>query len=104
MKCLKKIFPIFCALLPILLLWGVVLYAMFSLFVPAPGGMYSRGSEWMDIRGEKVSVRRYEKLQSRLPDTHILWDVPIGEKRYDSESTVVYVGEFSEADTSTIAR
>lgn len=103
MKTIKNGVSILCALLPILLLCGVVLYALFSLFVPGPSGMYSRDSERLDIRGEKVSVRQYERLQKRLPDTHILWDVPIGPERYDSESTVIHVRELSLEDVPNFA-
>ena len=103
MNHLKKFFPVACSLLPILLLLGCLFYIVFSLFIPAPGGMYSPDSTQLDLRDQKLTIRQYQRLQEKLPDTHIRWNVPIGNTRIDSDSVVVHVTELSENDIPSFA-
>ena len=103
MKNMKKLFSVVCGFLPIVLLLGCLLYIAFSLFVPGPGGMYSPDSTQLDMRQETLTVRKFQRLQNKLPDTKILWRVPIGDNRYDSESTTLYVENFTARDIPSFA-
>lgn len=43
----------------------------------------------LDIRGADVSTELYDQLHTALPNCQILWSVPIGESRIDSQVTQV---------------
>ena len=100
MKSSKKLIPILCGCLPLVLTLVFVLYALGTLFVPGPGGFYSRGRDQLDLRQQVLTVERYQRLQKRMPDTRIRWNVPLGDGCYDSDTAVLYPGEFSPEDVS----
>ena len=103
MKYMKKLLPILCGLLPILLLAGFLVFLVSTLFIPGPGGLYSPDSTQLDMRDQKLSVRQYQRLQEKLPDTEIRWNVPIGDTRVDSNSIIVHVTQLSEKDIPSFA-
>lgn len=45
----------------------------------------------LDIRGCEVSANRYKEIKDALPDCEILWSVPLGNKRFDSNTESVSV-------------
>ena len=79
---------------------SLVYIAMNYTFVM--GTLYPKG-EPIDLRGKNVSVRKYNEVVSRHPDDPVLWDVPIGEGRYDCLSTAIAVGDFPEKDVENFA-
>lgn len=38
--------------------------------------LYSKDLAQLDLRGQQISVKQYEKFRSKLPNCEILWDVP----------------------------
>ena len=38
---------------------------------------YPRTEATLDLRGQELPVARFEKLQKKLPDCEILWDLPL---------------------------
>ncbi|HWQ06645.1 MAG TPA: leucine-rich repeat domain-containing protein [Feifaniaceae bacterium] len=40
----------------------------------------------LDLRGNPISIESYETLATALPDCDILWSVPIGDERVDSDT------------------
>lgn len=43
--------------------------------------------ENLDIRGINITVRQFDELQALLPECDILWSVPVGMERFDSNIT-----------------
>ena len=43
----------------------------------------------LDLRGNEISAADFDALRAALPNCEILWSVPIGEARYDSNSTTL---------------
>lgn len=41
----------------------------------------------LDLRGNPISIESYQTLAAALPDCAILWSVPVGDERFDSDST-----------------
>lgn len=41
----------------------------------------------LDLRGNPISIESYQTLSSALPSCKILWSVPVGDERFDSDST-----------------
>ena len=92
-------------LIAVLLLIALAIAAL--LFIHANynialGALYKKG-EPIDLRGKNVSVRQYEDIVRRCPDTAIYWDIPIGEYRYDCLSEAISVGSFSEKEVGTFS-
>ena len=79
---------------------SLVYIAMNYTFVM--GTLYPKG-EPIDLRGKKVSVRKYNEVAQRHPDDLVLWDVPIGEGSFDCLSTAISVGDFSEKEVENFS-
>ncbi len=43
----------------------------------------------LDLRGNEISARDFASLAAALPDCDILWSVPVGDERFDSDSTSI---------------
>jgi Leucine-rich repeat (LRR) protein len=41
----------------------------------------------LDLRGNEIPIRDFNALSVALPDCEILWSVPVGNERFDSDST-----------------
>ena len=54
------------------------------LFVRAGGTLILRSSTEADLRGRELTVEEYRTLSEELPGCHIIWDIPISGKEYDS--------------------
>jgi len=57
----------------------------------------------LDLRGNPLEIVDFEALSAMLPECEILWSVPVGGERFDSDSTTLTVPGFSEADVNTLA-
>ena len=66
------------------------------------GTLFPKG-EPIDLRGRSVSVRKYDDIARRHDDVPVLWDVPIGEGRYDCLSAQIAVGDFAEKEVENFA-
>ncbi len=43
----------------------------------------------LDLRGNEISIRDFVSLSAALPACEILWSVPVGDERFDSDSTTI---------------
>ncbi len=43
----------------------------------------------LDLRGNEITAADFDALKAALPNCEILWSVPVGEARYDSNSTAL---------------
>lgn len=85
--------PLIAVLALIALAIGALLF-VHTHYNIAMGALFEKG-EPIDLRGRTVSVRQYEEIARRYPESVVLWDVPIGESRYDCLSETIAVGEFT---------
>ncbi|MBP3684501.1 MAG: hypothetical protein J6J12_06005 [Oscillospiraceae bacterium] len=83
------------ALLGILVAAAIVAGIRWNLehFVMVELHFYPRNEAVLDLRGQEISVSRFEKLTKKLPDCEILWDVPLsgGSVASDANNTAVTV-------------
>ena len=93
--------PLIAVLLLIALAIGALVY-VHTHYNIAMGAFFPKG-EAIDLRGKSVSVRQYQELARRFPDELVLWDVPIGERRYDSTSEQLALGEFAADEVEKFA-
>lgn len=68
------------------------------LFVRAGGTLILRSSTEADLRGRNVTVEEYRALTEKLPQCHILWDIPIGGTTYDSTAKQIVLDSVSAED------
>lgn len=64
--------------------------------------LYPRDAETLDLREEKISLSHYEKLQSQMPDTEILWSVPFQGNTYPQDTQELKITELSEKDVEDL--
>lgn len=64
---------------------------------------YPRNEKTLDLRGEKISVSRFEKLARKLPECEILWDVPLSAGSVASDSAQVSLSALSPEDVALFA-
>ena len=89
------------ALLCVILFGGAAAY-IFANYNFALGSLYRKG-EPMDLRGKSVSAAQYDALREKYPDEKILWQVPIGQERFDFDSVSISVGAFSADEVGSFA-
>lgn len=68
------------------------------LFVRAGGTLILRSSTEADLRGRELTVEEYRTLTEKLPQCHILWDIPIGGTTYDSTAQQIVLESVSAED------
>ncbi len=57
----------------------------------------------LDLRGNALATADFDAIQAFLPECGILWSVPVGGERFDSDSTSLTAPGFSAADIDTLA-
>lgn len=90
----KSAAPLF-ILLSFLAIAVVALVFIFTHDYLVMGRLYPK-DEPIDLRDKTISVRKFDSLSERFPDSVVLWNVPIGEYSYDCLSEEISVGNFSE--------
>lgn len=56
----------------------------------------------LDLRGNPLEIEDFEALSATLPECEILWSVPVGGDRFDSDSTALTLPGFSAADLDAL--
>ena len=62
------------------------------------GHLYKRNTPELDLRGNAVTVEEYEALRASLPETAILWDVPLSGGSFDQSAESIAISSFSRED------
>lgn len=62
-----------------------------------------RNPEELDIRGSELRLGAVQRLQKRFPDCVLHWDVPIGNRRFDSDSLAVELDSLEREDLPAFA-
>lgn len=63
---------------------------------------YPRDVQQLDLRDQEISLRHYEKLQRRLPECDILWNVPFQETRVPHDVQELSVSALTQKDIRTL--
>lgn len=85
----------------VLILAGACTY-LFTRYTWVAGGFREKGSTWLDLRGEDLSLAGYQALTEAFPDCDILWNVPLRGELVASDSAAVTVCDLTEADWKTL--
>ena len=67
------------------------------------GHLYKRNTPELDLRGSAVTVEEYEALRASLPETAILWDVPLSGGAYDQSAESIAINSFTADDLDKLA-
>ena len=89
----------------LLILLAIAVFAgvyVFTHYHIAMGSLYPK-DEPIDLREKTVSVRKFDSISRRFPDSVVLWNVPIGEGRYDCLSEAISVGNFTADEIGNFA-
>lgn len=99
----KKI--LFMVLLILVLVGSVVsgLYWNLQNYVLVDLQFYPRNEQQLDLRGQDISVRGYEKLSRKLPECEILWDVPFQGNTLPHDTRQITVSHLTREDLQTLA-
>ncbi len=89
----KSAAPLIATLLLIAFAIGAAVY-IYTHYNIAMGSFFPK-DEPIDLRDKTVSVKEYREITRRYPDALVLWNVPIGEGRYDCLSESIGVGNFT---------
>lgn len=92
---------ILAAALVLLVAAGVFVGVNYTL---VSGKLVSRRAETIDLRGKNITAKQLTKAREKLPDAHILWDIVIGGKTFDSESENIVTADFTAGDIPAFAR
>lgn len=64
--------------------------------------LYPRESTQLDLRGQDVSIKHYEKLRKQFPGCEILWNVPFQGTAYPEETTQITLTSLTQEDVETL--
>lgn len=78
------------------MLWHMQTYQMIDF------RFYPKDAKVLDLRGEDVSISRYNKFTRRMPECEILWNVPLQDARYPHDSQTLTLPNISENDIQTL--
>ena len=74
------------------LLWNMRNYVMVDL------QFYPKAVQRLDLRGQEIALRHYEKLRLRMPDCEVLWDVPFQDQRISNDTEQIEISALSQTD------
>lgn len=88
------------ALLLVLMLLAVVAGLVWHMYhyTMVDFKFYPKDAAMLDLRGQEITVAHYSNIRRRLPDTQILWDVPIQGRSYSEDTTHLSVAALSSED------
>jgi len=92
-------------ILLVLVLMGSVVAGLYwnqQNYVLVELNFYPRHAQQLDLRGENISVRHYEKLRRRLPDCEILWDVPFQAAELPNDTEEITLVVLTEEDVRVL--
>ena len=97
----KSASPLIAVAALIVIAVGALVYIHAHYYI-AMGSLFPKG-EPIDLRGKTVSVRQYKEIVRRCGDAEVLWDVPIGQWRYDCLSEAIAVDGFSSSEVENFS-
>lgn len=73
-----------------------------SHYTWAGGGLRSKSSQRLDLRGQDISLTDYLDIAEKFPDCPIYWDVPLGDRKFPSYSASITVSALHGQDFKTL--
>ena len=89
-------------ILVILLIAGIGGFAASRYYMVLGGHFYRKDVSELDIRGEDISVGRYEELREQMPDAQIRWDVPLSGGGFDADAKSIAIASFVPEDVELL--
>ena len=86
----------------VLALLIVGMAVLMSCYVTVGGALYPRSGEVLDLTGRALTAEEYEKLSEKLPDTRILWMIPLESGPVRSDAAQITVTTLSEGDLALL--
>lgn len=77
-------------------LWGMTHYVMVNF------RFYPQDAQTLDLRGEDISLKDYQKLCRQMPECEIHWDVPFQNGRYPDDTKELTITSLTDADVKTL--
>lgn len=74
------------------LVWHMTHYVMVDF------KFYPKDARRLDLRGQEISVRHYQKLVRRLPGCDVRWDVPLSGGTYPDDSVEITITALTDSD------
>lgn len=96
-----KVAVIACAVLLAAALAGIIW--TLSQYVLVDGAFYPRHQYVLDLREQEISPETYSKLQSKLPDTWIVWNVPFQSGVRASNASELTVSRLTDEDVAALS-
>ena len=87
----------------ILVLMGLGAFWFFKNNVIVDKMIYPKNSEFLNLSGKEITVEQYEKIQEKLPNCQIYWNVPVDGNRYGLDTHEVTVKNLTEADVKALS-
>ncbi len=100
-KAKKKKSRILLWLLPLLVTVGLLaggIALLNSLYLPFQGKWIRRDCERVDLRSLEITPEEYEQLKTELPGCTIRWNIPIGDRVFDSRAAEIELTDLQERD------
>lgn len=73
-----------------------------SHYTWAGGGLRSKNSQAMNLRGQDISLTDYLDIQEKFPNCPIYWDVPLGDRKFPSYSSALTVSTLRSQDFESL--
>ena len=56
----------------------------------------------LDLRGKELTLEDYRRYRETYPNAAIRWDIPVGDRRFDSRSAAITVSGYTAADRQAL--
>lgn len=73
-----------------------------SHYTWAGGGLRSKNSQALNLRGQDISLTDYLDIQEKFPSCPIYWDVPLGDRKFPSYSSALTVSTLRSQDFKSL--
>lgn len=83
--------PLLVVLLVLLILTLTAAIVLNHFFIYFNGTLISRSSNQVDLRAKTLTLEQYTALSEELPNTHIIWNIPIGGYFYDCTASSITI-------------
>ena len=79
---------------------GVVWFFVANVIVN--GRVYPRNAEFLNLRGEELTLEQYDAIRAKLPDCQLYWNVPFQGATYPENTEELTVTALTDADVAAL--
>lgn len=99
----KKGLPVFLMIVAILLAVAVAAAAWVAVKYHMVGGkLYDKDTQILDLREEELKPSQFDKLEEKMPDCEIQWNIPFQGGLLENDATEITVTTLSEEDIALL--